>query len=88
MTIIGLVAAESAHGTRMAIRPFSTATTGGAGNPVLSLIEDVVSFGLSFVAILLPVLALLLVVAMFVAAWTVDPPAAAPAYTAARAAPA
>ena len=42
MTIIGLVAAETSHGTRMAIRPFSTATTAGAGNPVISLIEDVV----------------------------------------------
>lgn len=71
MTIIGLVAAESSHGTRMAIRPFSTATTGGAGNPVVSLIEDVASFGLSFVAILLPVLALLIVIALFVAAWRV-----------------
>ncbi|HMS62701.1 MAG TPA: DUF4126 domain-containing protein [Solirubrobacteraceae bacterium] len=71
MTVIGLVAAETSHGTRMAIRPFSTATTGGAGNPVVSLIEDVVSFGLSFVAILLPVLAALVVVAMFAAAWTV-----------------
>ena len=71
MTIIGLVAAETSHGTRMAIRPFSTATTGGAGNPVISLIEDVVSFGLSFVAILLPVLAALIVVALFVVAWRV-----------------
>ena len=47
MTIIGLVAAETAHGTRMAIRPFSTIGTAGAGNPVLSLIEDVASIGLS-----------------------------------------
>lgn len=69
MTAIGLVAAETSHGTRMAIRPFSTLTTGGVGNPVLSLIEDVVSAGLSLVAILLPVLALLLVVALFVVAW-------------------
>ena len=71
MTIIGLVAAESSHGTRMAIRPFSTVTTGGARNAVISLIEDVVSFGLSFVAILLPVLALLIVIALFAAAWRV-----------------
>lgn len=71
MTIIGLVAAETSHGTRMAIRPFSTATTAGVGNPVVSLVEDVVSAGLSFVAILLPVLAALIVVAMFAAAWTV-----------------
>jgi hypothetical protein len=69
MTIIGLVAAETAHGTRMAIRPFSTATTGGMGNPVLSLIEDVLSLGLSVVAIALPVLAALLVLALLVAAW-------------------
>ena len=71
MTVIGLVAAETSHGTRMAIRPFSTATTAGIGNPVVSLIEDVASFGLSFVAILLPVLAALIVVAMFAVAWTV-----------------
>lgn len=71
MTIIGLVAAETSHGTRMAIRPFSTATTAGVGNPVVSLVEDVVSFGLSFVAILLPVLAALIAIAMFAAAWTV-----------------
>lgn len=71
MAIIGLVAAETSHGTRMAIRPFSTATTGGAGNPVLSLIEDVVSAGLSVIAIALPVLAALLVIAMFVVAWRV-----------------
>jgi len=71
MAVIGLVAAETSHGTRMAIRPFSTATTAGAGNPVLSLIEDAVSAGLSVVAIVLPVLAALLVLAMFVAAWRI-----------------
>jgi hypothetical protein len=69
VTAIGLVAAESAHGTRMAIRPFSTVTTGGAGNPVISLIEDVMSVGLSFAAIALPLLALLLVLALFAGAW-------------------
>lgn len=69
MTVIGLVAAETSHGTRMAIRPFSTATTGGVGNPVVSLVEDVASAGLSVIAIALPVLAALLVLAMFVVAW-------------------
>lgn len=69
MTIIGLVAAETSHGTRMAIRPFSTVTTGGLGNPVVSLIEDVASVALSVVAIIVPVLAALLVVAMFAVAW-------------------
>ena len=69
ITVVGLVAAETAHGTRMAIRPFSTATTAGAGNPVLSLIEDAVSVSLSFAAIALPLLALLLVLALFAGAW-------------------
>jgi hypothetical protein len=69
LTVIGLVSAETAHGTRMAIRPFSTATTGGAGNPVLSAVEDVVSFVLSFAAIIVPVLAALLVLALFAGAW-------------------
>jgi len=71
MTIIGLVAAETSHGTRMAIRPFSTVTTGGLGNPVVSLVEDVASVALSVVAIILPVLAALLVAAMFAVAWRV-----------------
>jgi hypothetical protein len=71
MTIIGVVAAETSHGTRMAIRPFSTATTAGLGNPVVSLIEDLSSLALSLVAIILPVLAALLVVAALLVAWRV-----------------
>lgn len=71
LTVIGLVGAETAHGTRMAIRPFSTVGTAGAGNPVLSLLEDATSTGLSVVAIALPVLALLLVIGLFLAAWIV-----------------
>jgi hypothetical protein len=39
-------------GTRLA----STATTAGLGNPVLSLIEDVLSFGMVLVAFLAPVI--------------------------------
>jgi hypothetical protein len=69
LAVIGLVAAETAHGTRMAIRPFSTATTAGAGNPVLSLVEDAGAIGLSVVALVLPVLAALLALALLGAAW-------------------
>jgi hypothetical protein len=53
----------------MAIRPLSTVGTGGVGNPVLSLAEDAASAVLSLFAIVLPVLALLLVIAFFVAGW-------------------
>ena len=69
ITVIALVSAETAHGTRMALRPFSTVTTAGAGNPVLSLIEDAIAVVLAFSAIALPLLAFLMVLALFGAAW-------------------
>lgn len=68
VAVLGLVGAEGSHATRMAVRPLSTASTGGLGNPVLSAVEDVISAVLSFLAIALPVLALLLVLALFAAA--------------------
>lgn len=60
--ILGAVTAETLHGGRAALRPASTATTAGIGNPILSLGEDVVSLGLTLVAFALPVLALIAVV--------------------------
>ena len=69
VTVIGLVAAETTHGTRMAIRPFSTIGTAGVGNPVLSLLEDVSALGLSVLAIALPVLAALVILLAAVVAW-------------------
>ena len=47
------------------MRPASTAFTGGAGNPVLSLGEDSISTVLSFAAVIVPVVAFLLVVVLF-----------------------
>lgn len=71
VAVIGLLAAGTAHGTRMAARPVSTVGTAGAGNPVLSLGEDVVSGVLSLAAIALPVVALILAVAVLAGAvWT------------------
>ncbi|MCG9917203.1 MAG: DUF4126 domain-containing protein [Phenylobacterium sp.] len=55
--IAGLVVAGGFHGSRAAARPISTATTGGLGNPVMSLVEDVLSGLLSLLAVFLPVLA-------------------------------
>ncbi len=55
--IAGLVVAAGFHGSRAAARPISTATTGGLGNPVMSLLEDVLSGLLSLLAVFLPVLA-------------------------------
>jgi Domain of unknown function (DUF4126) len=68
--LLGAGTAESVHAGRAAIRPLSTATTAGAGNPVLSLIEDAGSAFLVLVAFVLPVLAFLLVVGLLAALFT------------------
>jgi hypothetical protein len=59
--VCGVVLAGGTHAARMAVRPASTATTGGAGNPVLSFFEDVTSLFLSVLAVVVPVVAALLV---------------------------
>jgi hypothetical protein len=68
--VLGAGTAESVHAGRAAIRPLSTATTAGAGNPILSFIEDAGSAFLVLVAFVLPVLALLLVIGLFAALYT------------------
>lgn len=65
--VLGAVTAESLHGGRAALRPASTATTAGVGNPVLSLGEDVASLILTIVAFALPLIALVLVIALVAA---------------------
>ena len=62
--VLGVAAAGATHGARTIVRPASTAFTGGAGNPVLSLGEDTVSTVLSFSAVIVPVVAFLMVVAL------------------------
>ena len=65
--VLGAVTAESLHGGRAALRPASTATTAGLGNPVLSLGEDVASLILTIVAFALPLIALVVVIALVAA---------------------
>jgi large-conductance mechanosensitive channel len=62
--VVGVAAAGATHGARSIVRPASTAFTGGAGNPVLSLGEDTVSTVLSFSAVIVPVVAFLMVVVL------------------------
>jgi Domain of unknown function (DUF4126) len=64
--VLGAGTAETVHAGRAAVRPISTAGTAGAGNPILSLLEDIGSALLVVLAFVLPVLALLLVVALLV----------------------
>ena len=65
-------AALGAHATKATVRGISTATTGGLGNPILSLIEDVIAFISAIVAIFLPWLVLVvavIVVIFFARLW-------------------
>jgi hypothetical protein len=62
----GAVVAEIVHLLRALIRPIATATTGGLANPVLSLFEDAGSAGMTAIAFILPLLAMLLLVGFVV----------------------
>jgi hypothetical protein len=65
--IAGGTTAEAVHAGRAALRPASTVTTGGLGNAILSVIEDVGSGLLTLFAFVVPLLALLLVIALLAA---------------------
>jgi hypothetical protein len=55
--ILGLLVAGTVHVAKSAvIRPAVTATTGGVGTPVVSLMEDVVALLVSMAAVIVPVL--------------------------------
>ncbi len=62
--ICGLLAAGGIHAVKATARPVITATTAGVANPVVSVLEDVVSAGTTLAAIIFPALAALFVVVM------------------------
>jgi len=65
--IVGAPTAFAFNAAKGGTRLVSTATTGGLGNPVLSLIEDVLAFLTVMIAFVLPVLIpLVLIVLVFV----------------------
>lgn len=53
----GMVVALATHGVRALVRPVVTGTTSGLGNPVVSLIEDVIALVLTILAVTVPLLA-------------------------------
>jgi hypothetical protein len=61
---LGASVAGSLHATRATIRPASTTLTAGAGNPFLSLAEDIGSAVLSVVAVFAPILGALGLIAL------------------------
>jgi hypothetical protein len=64
--LAGIMLALVVHGAKAAIRPVVNGATMGVGAPVVSTVEDGASLSLSFIAILLPLL-VLVVLAGFVA---------------------
>jgi hypothetical protein len=60
--ILGLLAAGGIHTVKATTRPVITATTGGIANPIVSLLEDIVSAATTLVAVIMPVLAATFVV--------------------------
>lgn len=68
--ILGLILAFGVHATKTAARPMVTASTGGLGNAFVSVGEDVVSTGVTLLALIVPAVIgvlLALIVAFF--AW-------------------
>jgi uncharacterized paraquat-inducible protein A len=55
-TAVGAPSALVPHAAKTALRTVSTTLTGGLANPVLSLLEDAISFVIFVLAILVPVL--------------------------------
>ena len=67
---MGLLISGGVHATKaLAVRPAVTATTAGAGNVVVSVVEDIIATILSILAVILPVL--LACVLVILTAWVV-----------------
>ena len=61
---LGVITALIVHLTKTAVRPAANAATAGLAAPALSTAEDVTSLSLTFIAILVPALVLLVLVAL------------------------
>jgi hypothetical protein len=66
--IVGAALALTVHSAKAAVRPVSTATTAGLGNPIISFIEDIFTIVVSALALFAPVIGAILfgLVAFFV----------------------
>ncbi len=67
--VAGVVIALVVSLTKSAVRPAANVATAGVAAPVLSTMEDVTSFGLVFIALLLPVLVLVILAALIWSGW-------------------
>jgi hypothetical protein len=61
--VCGVILAGGVHVAKAGGRPVVTATTAGVGNPIVSIVEDVISFVTSLLAIVAPYVVLTLIIA-------------------------
>lgn len=66
--VVGAPIALAPHAAKASLRGASTSTTGGLANPLLSVIEDVLSLGITLLAFLVPILVTL---GLAIAAWMI-----------------
>jgi hypothetical protein len=69
--ICGVILAGGVHAVKAGGRPVVTATTGGTVNPIVSVVEDVISAVMSFVSVAAPylVLAMAVIIISLIAWW-------------------
>ncbi|WP_205789341.1 DUF4126 domain-containing protein [Microbacterium sp. CPCC 204701] len=65
---IGVVIALAVHMVKAAVRPAVNVATAGVAAPVISTVEDVTSLGLSVLAIIVPIIALVVIAGLVAAA--------------------
>lgn len=64
--ICGLFVAGGVHAAKASARPVITASTAGIANPAVSTLEDIVSFAVAVLAIVLPILGLFLLLGVLI----------------------
>ena len=64
--VAGLLVAGGVHAVKATARPVVTGTTGGLLNPVVSVLEDLLSLVMAILAVLVPLLGLLLLVLVII----------------------
>ncbi|NIV39792.1 MAG: DUF4126 family protein, partial [Anaerolineae bacterium] len=71
--VLGVILAGGVHAVKAGGRPVVAATTAGMGNPIVSTVEDIISFATSVLAIVAPylVVAIILISLMLFTWWYV-----------------
>ncbi|MFF5204458.1 DUF4126 domain-containing protein [Streptosporangium sp. NPDC000396] len=67
--VLGIGIALAVHLMKTTARPVVNASTAGVGAPVVSAVEDAGSLGMSLIAIFLPILVAVMIVALALLAW-------------------